>query len=79
VLASGNVIAGSAKSLASVAVGIAVKHGARKPDISTPAAVKQLLLGAKSVSYPDPVGGASGTQTRPRRRQCDEGGRDRRG
>jgi molybdate transport system substrate-binding protein len=59
VLASGNVIAASATPLASVAVGIAVKQGARKPDVSTPAAVKRLLLGAKSVSYPDPAGGAA--------------------
>lgn len=59
VLASGNVIAASATPLASVAVGIAVKQGARKPDVSTPAAVKRLLLGAKSVSYPDPGGGAA--------------------
>jgi molybdate transport system substrate-binding protein len=59
VLASGNVIAGSATPLASVAVGIAVKRGARKPDLSTAAAVKRLLLGAKSVSYPDPAGGAA--------------------
>ena len=59
VLASGNVIAASATPLASVAVGIAVKQGAHKPDISTAAAVKRLLLGAKSVSYPDPAGGAA--------------------
>ena len=59
VLASGNVIAGSATPLASVAVGIAVKQGAPRPDISSPAAVKRLLLGAKSVSYPDPAGGAA--------------------
>jgi molybdate transport system substrate-binding protein len=59
VLASGNVVAASATPLASVAVGIAVKQGAHKPDISTAAAVKRLLLGAKSVSYPDPAGGAA--------------------
>jgi len=59
VLASGNVISSSATPLASVAVGIAVKQGARKPDLSTAAAVKRLLLGAKSVSYPDPAGGAA--------------------
>src|SRR5580698_1030619 len=59
VLASGNVVAASATPLASVAVGIAVKQGARKPDISTAAAVKRLFLGAKSVSYPDPAGGAA--------------------
>jgi molybdate transport system substrate-binding protein len=59
VLASGNIVAASATTLASVAVGIAVKQGARKPDISSAAAVKRLLLGAKSVSYPDPAGGAA--------------------
>lgn len=41
VLASGNVVTGSATKLASVAVGIAVKKGAPKPDISTPEAVKR--------------------------------------
>ena len=58
-LASGNVVAASATPLASVAVGIAVKKGAHKPDISTPAAVKRMLLAAKSVSYPSPAGGAA--------------------
>jgi len=59
VLASGQVIAGSATPLASVAVGVAVAHGAPKPDISTPEAVKRMLLSAKSISYPDPSGGAA--------------------
>jgi molybdate transport system substrate-binding protein len=59
VLASGNVIAASATPLASVAVGVAVKQGARKPDISSPEAVKRTLLAAKSVSYPNPAGGAA--------------------
>jgi molybdate transport system substrate-binding protein len=59
VLASGNVVAGSAKTLASVALGVAVKKGAPKPDISNVAAVKRTLLAAKSVSYPDPAGGAA--------------------
>jgi molybdate transport system substrate-binding protein len=59
VLASGNVVAGSATPLASVAVGVAVKQGARKPDISTPDAVKRTLLAARSISYPDPAGGAA--------------------
>jgi molybdate transport system substrate-binding protein len=59
VLASGNVIAASATPLASVAVGVAVKQSARKPDISTPEAVKRTLLAAKSVSYPNPAGGAA--------------------
>ena len=59
VLASGQVVAGSATPLASVAVGVAVAHGAPKPDISTPEAVKRMLLAAKSISYPDPSGGAA--------------------
>jgi molybdate transport system substrate-binding protein len=58
-LASGNVVTGSATPLATVAVGIAVKKGAKKPDISTPDAVKKALLAAKSVSYPDAKGGAA--------------------
>jgi molybdate transport system substrate-binding protein len=59
VIASGNVVASSAKTLASVAVGVAVKKGAPKPDISTPEAVKRTLLAAKSVAFPDAAGGAA--------------------
>ncbi len=59
VLASGHVVPGSAKPLASVAVGVAVRQGAPKPDISTPDAVKRALLAAKAVSYPNPAGGAA--------------------
>jgi len=59
VLASGNVVAASATPLASVAVGVAVRQGAPKPDISTPEAAKRALLAAKSVSYPNPAGGAA--------------------
>jgi len=59
VIASGNVVADSAKTLASVAVGVAVRKGAAKPDISTPEAVKRTLLAAKSVSYPNAAGGAA--------------------
>src|SRR6266849_5060747 len=40
VLASGNVVASSETPLASVSVGVAVRQGAPKPDISTPDAVK---------------------------------------
>jgi molybdate transport system substrate-binding protein len=59
VLASGHVVAGSETPLASVAVGVAVRPGQRRPDISTPDAVKRMLLAAKSISYPDPAGGAA--------------------
>lgn len=59
VIASGNVIADSATPLASVSVGVAVKKGSPKPDISTPEAVKKMLLAAKSISYPNAAGGAA--------------------
>lgn len=59
VIASGNVVAASETPLASVSVGVAVKKGAAKPDISTPEAVKKMLLSAKSISYPSAAGGAA--------------------
>jgi molybdate transport system substrate-binding protein len=59
ILQSPNVDVKSQTPLASVAVGVAVKKGARKPDISTPEAVKAMLLAARSVSFPDPSGGAA--------------------
>lgn len=59
VIASGNVVAASETPLASVSVGVAVKKGSPKPDISTPEAVKKMLLSAKSISYPNAAGGAA--------------------
>ncbi|HSR05755.1 MAG TPA: molybdate ABC transporter substrate-binding protein [Bryobacteraceae bacterium] len=59
VIASGNVIADSAKPLATISIGIAVRKGMPKPDISTVDAVKKTLLAAKSVSFPNPAGGAA--------------------
>ena len=59
VIASGNVVAGTETPLATVAVGVAVRKGAPKPDISTPEAVKKMLLAAKSITYPDAAGGAA--------------------
>ena len=59
VISSGHVIAASATPLATVAVGVAVRTGAPHPDISTPEAVKRMLLGARAISYPDPSGGAA--------------------
>jgi molybdate transport system substrate-binding protein len=57
----GKIAPGSDVTLASSGVGIAVKAGAPKPDISTPAALKQTLLDAKSIAYSEPsAGGASG-------------------
>jgi len=59
VLASGHVVAASETPLATVSVGVAVKKGTTKPDISTPDAVKRLLLNANSISYPNPANGSA--------------------
>lgn len=53
-------ISGSAKPLGSVGVGVAVKQGAPFPDISTPQALRETLLKAKSITYMDPQKGTSG-------------------
>jgi molybdate transport system substrate-binding protein len=61
-LIKGNKVApGSDASFASSGMGVVVKHGAPKPDISTPEAYKQAILKAKTISYSNPAsGGASG-------------------
>ena len=59
VVASGNVIADSARPLATVAVGVAVRTGAAKPDISTADAVRRMLRAAKFISYPNAASGAA--------------------
>jgi molybdate transport system substrate-binding protein len=59
VIASGNVVENTATPLASVAVGVAVKKGAPKPDISNTEAVKKMLISAKSIVCPDAATGAA--------------------
>jgi molybdate transport system substrate-binding protein len=59
VIKSGNVVPESATPLANVSIGVSVHKGAPQPDISSSDAVKRLLLGAKSISYPDPSKGAA--------------------
>ena len=52
----------SAKPLARVGIGVSVKDGAPKPDISTVDAFKQSLLKARAIAYTDPAsGGTAGT------------------
>ena len=53
--------AGGIVNIAGTAVGVTVRAGAPKPDISSADALKRSLLAAKSVVYADPAkGGASG-------------------
>ena len=59
VLATGHVVGATETPLAIVPVAVAVKKGAPKPDIATPDAVKKMLLGARSVSFPDGSRGAA--------------------
>ena len=56
---AGKLVAGSKVMLARVGVGIMVKEGAPKPDVSSVEAFKQTLLKAKSVGYIDPASGGS--------------------
>jgi molybdate transport system substrate-binding protein len=51
----------SAVTLALSGVGVSVRAGAPKPDISSPENLKNALLAAKAIAYSDPAkGGASG-------------------
>ena len=50
---------GATRSLARVAIGVAVKSGAVLPDISTVSAFQNALLTARAVAYIDPAAGGS--------------------
>ena len=56
---AGKVEAGAPTPLARVAIGVAVKQGAPRPDIGSVAAFRKALLDAKSVAYIDPAAGGS--------------------
>ena len=53
-LASGQVVIGSARTLAGIKLSVTVRQGAPKPDISTLEAVKRTLAAAKTITYVDP-------------------------
>src|SRR5258705_13837657 len=53
----GKVIADSRVDLVKSPIGIAVKSGALRPDISTADAIKRALLAAKSIAYSDSASG----------------------
>ncbi len=57
----GHVVAGSGAEVARSNIGVGVRKGAPRPDISSPDALKRALIAAKTVAYTDPqAGGASG-------------------
>ena len=60
--AQGKVVPGSrVDNIAKIGVGVFVRKGAVKPDISSADAFKHSMLAARSIAYPDPAaGGASG-------------------
>jgi molybdate transport system substrate-binding protein len=51
IIRSGKVVAGTSTIFARAAVGLSVKSGAPRPDISTPEAFKRTLLGSRSICY----------------------------
>jgi molybdate transport system substrate-binding protein len=58
VISSGHVVVASETPVANVSVGLAVRMGQPKPDISTADALKKLLLSAKAIAYPNAETGA---------------------
>ena len=57
---TGKLTAGSRTDLGRVGLGVVIREGAQVPDISTPEALKQLLIKATSIAYTDPkLGGTS--------------------
>ena len=55
----GAVMMGSRTDVGRTGMGVAVREGASRPDVSTPEALKQTLLAAKSIVYVDPAQGAT--------------------
>lgn len=61
---SGRLQNGTRAEVARTGIGIAIKQGARKPDLSTVTAFKKAVHDAKSIIYTDPTGpNASGANT----------------
>jgi len=56
-IAEGRIVAGTDVNLARTPLGVAVRAGTPKPDISKVEAFKQSLLGAKSITFPDSTTG----------------------
>jgi molybdate transport system substrate-binding protein len=56
-IADGKIVAGTDIDLAQTPLGVSVRAGTPKPDISTVDAFKQLLVHAKSITFPDSTTG----------------------
>jgi len=56
-IAEGRIATGTDVDLAQVPLGVAVRAGARKPDVSTVDAFKQAMLGAKAIAMPGSTSG----------------------
>ncbi len=58
------IVAGSGGPIGGIAIGVAIKKGAPRPDITTVDAFKRTMLAAESIGYRDPAtGSTSGTCT----------------
>src|SRR5471032_2216801 len=63
-IAQGKIVPGSGVPIAGITIGVAIKKGAPRPDISTVEAFKRTLLAAKAIGYRDPAtGSTSGAHT----------------
>jgi molybdate transport system substrate-binding protein len=56
---AGTLVPGSRAELGRGTAGIAVRAGAPSPDIATPEAVKQTMLAARAIAYPNPASGGT--------------------
>src|ERR1700692_1433941 len=56
---NGKVVQGSLVNITGIALGVAVRKGAPKPDISNVEAFKRALLSARSIGYRDPATGST--------------------
>jgi molybdate transport system substrate-binding protein len=52
---SGGLLAGSRVKAVRVGIGVAVREGAPKPDVSTPDAFKKAIMAARNIVYTDPA------------------------
>ncbi len=56
---NGKVVQGSLVNIAGIALGVAIRKGAPKPDIGNVEAFKRALLSARSIGYRDPITGST--------------------